>query len=91
MSDHEDEIRETAEKALAETRRGNFAPMFELSDEEHEYVLANGDHDRATEVSRKLVCAIGWSEEKIRKYYPPCDCPGCTARRIRAEMSASNR
>jgi hypothetical protein len=26
-----------------------------LTDADHEYILANGDHDRATEVSRKLL------------------------------------
>jgi len=43
----ESDQREKVEAALAEARQGNFAPMFELSDADHEYILAHGDHDRA--------------------------------------------
>jgi hypothetical protein len=74
--------RKKVDKALAEARTGNFTPMFGLSDADHEYILANGDHDRAMDVSRRRVRAMGWTEEEIRKYYPPCDCPRCTERRM---------
>jgi hypothetical protein len=65
MTDHEADIR--AEHAKAEARQGNFAPLFELSDKEYEYILANGDHDRATDVSRRMVRAMGFSEETLRR------------------------
>jgi hypothetical protein len=45
-----------------------------LTDADNEYILARGDHDRATEVSRKHVRAMGWTEEEIRGWYPPCAC-----------------
>jgi hypothetical protein len=62
-------------------------PLHELlTDADHEYILAHGDHDRAMEVTRKRARAMGWSEEQIRKYYPLCDCPGCTARRSAREL-----
>jgi hypothetical protein len=45
-----------------------------LTDADNEYILARGDHDRATEVSRKHVRAMGLTEEEIRGWYPPCAC-----------------
>jgi hypothetical protein len=57
-----------------------------LTDADHEYILAHRDHDRATEVTRKRARARGWTEEQIARHYPPCDCPGCTARRRVREM-----
>jgi hypothetical protein len=58
-------------------------PLHELlTDADHEYILAHGDHDGAAmESTRKRARARGWTEEQIRRHYPPCDCPGCTARR----------
>jgi hypothetical protein len=83
-----DQMRDRAERAKAEARRGNLAPLLELSDDEHEHILANGLHDRATDVSRNRVRKIyGWSEEKIRRFYPPCDCPRCCEWRMEREMS----
>jgi hypothetical protein len=74
--------------ALASARHGNFARMFGLSDSDHEYILANRIHDRAPDVSRKRVREIyGWSEEKIRRFYPPCDCARCSEWRMAREIA----
>jgi hypothetical protein len=56
-----------------------------LTDADHEYILAHGDHGRATEVTRKRARARGWTEAQINEHYPPCDCPRCTARRTARE------
>jgi hypothetical protein len=80
--------RERVDAALASARQGNFVPMFGLSDADHEYILANGLHGRATDVSRKRAREIhGFTEEQIRRHYPPCDCQRCTEWRIEKEMA----
>jgi hypothetical protein len=72
--------------ALAEARQG-FAPMLELTDADHEYILAHGNHDGASmESTRKRARARGWTEEQIQRHYPPCDCSGCSLQRIAQEM-----
>jgi hypothetical protein len=87
MSKTPDEIRDRAEHAKAAARQGNFTPLFQLSDADYEYILANGLHDRATYVSRRLVRSWGWPEEQIRRHYPPCECERCTLWREEREMA----
>jgi hypothetical protein len=53
-----------------------------ISDADHEYILAHGNDERSTESTRRRARARGSSEEQIRRHYPPCDRPGCTAPRI---------